>query len=385
MPKNIIICCDGTGNEIKENLSNVLKLFRVVKKNKTQVVYYDPGVGTISNSNAWSRFKNKAKGVFGLATGYGLDDNVLEAYKFLIQNYKQGDRIYLFGFSRGAYSVRVLAGFLHLVGLLDISRENLCEYALTAYKQSSENNDLAIGWRFQKITETRRVSVHFMGVWDTVGSVIVPRPDRFYIPMSQYLPYTKKNPSVRTFRHAMAIDEKRRMFRIFKWDEAQKFKSNPFIDDKDADDQDCQQLWFAGVHSDIGGGYPEAESGLAKIPLQWMIDEAVEHGLEIKDRMYKRLVSGEKHKNQIEYVAPDPFAAQHDSMNMAWSLLEWIPKKDHSEKWPRRQSKFGYYLPRSEPRLIGDQEQIHSSVSERLANTKLKPLYKPNNLPAKNP
>ncbi len=110
MPKSIIICCDGTGNEIKENESNVLKFYRLLLKNKKQVVFYDPGVGTISNSGAWSTFKSKSKGVLGLVTGFGLDKNVLDAYRFLIRNYEDGDDIYLFGFSRGAYTVRVLAG-----------------------------------------------------------------------------------------------------------------------------------------------------------------------------------------------------------------------------------------------------------------------------------
>ena len=117
MPKSIVVCCDGTGNEIKEHQSNVLKFYRILEKDENQVVYYDPGVGTISNSGAWAVFKNKAKGVFGLITGYGLDDNVLEAYRFIIKHYQDGDRIYLFGFSRGAYTIRVLAGFMRLIGL----------------------------------------------------------------------------------------------------------------------------------------------------------------------------------------------------------------------------------------------------------------------------
>ncbi|TDR23487.1 DUF2235 domain-containing protein [Marinicella litoralis] len=383
MPKNIIICCDGTGNEIKENLSNVLKLFRVLNKNQSQVVYYDPGIGTISNSSAWARLKNHAKGIFGLATGYGLDDNVLDAYKFLMRHYKQGDKIFLFGFSRGAYSVRVLAGFLNLVGLLDPAKENLCGYALTAYKQSSENNDLAIGWRFQNILETRRVTIHFMGVWDTVASIIIPRPDRFYIPSFQALPYTKTNPAVRTFRQAMAIDEKRRMFRLYPWQADQKFKPNPFIKDKNAEAQDSKQVWFAGVHSDIGGGYPEADSGLAKIPLQWMIDEAVEQGLQIKAVIYKRLVLGQNPANSLKtYVAPNPEAKQHDSMNAVWKILEWLPKSDFAKEWPSRPSKFGMYLPLGEPRFINEDATIHPSVKTRQSGTELDPPYRPVNLSA---
>jgi uncharacterized protein (DUF2235 family) len=119
MPRNIVICCDGTGNEIKADLSNVLKLFRVLKKTGPQLVDYDPGIGTLSSSDGWSRLKQKIKLVFGLATGQGLDANILDAYRFLIDNYQDGDQVYLFGFSRGAYTVRVLAGFLNLIGLLE--------------------------------------------------------------------------------------------------------------------------------------------------------------------------------------------------------------------------------------------------------------------------
>ena len=162
MGRNLIVCCDGTGNEIKENQSNVLKFYRLVKKDNTQIGFYDPGVGTISNSNAWARFKNRAKGVFGLATGYGLDTNVLEAYKFLTKNYQDGDQIYLFGFSRGAYTIRVLAGFLNMVGLVNTHNENLFNYALIAYKQASNRGDLAIAWRFQEVMDTKRVTIRFI-------------------------------------------------------------------------------------------------------------------------------------------------------------------------------------------------------------------------------
>jgi uncharacterized protein (DUF2235 family) len=136
MPKSIVICCDGTGNELEANLSNVLKLFRIVRKSEEQIVYYDPGVGTISSSDSWSRLKSNFYGVLGLATGYGLDENVLEAYTFLLNNYDEGDHVFLFGFSRGAYTIRVLGGFLQLVGLLERPQANLCGYALTAYKRA---------------------------------------------------------------------------------------------------------------------------------------------------------------------------------------------------------------------------------------------------------
>src|ERR1051325_1109908 len=125
MAKNIVVLCDGTGNEIEANLSNVLKLYGILRKTDEQVVYYNPGVGTIGSADPWSRLKSDALGVLGLLTGYGLDENVLGAYQFLIDTYAEGDRIYLFGFSRGAYTIRVLAGFLRLIGLLAPAQKNL--------------------------------------------------------------------------------------------------------------------------------------------------------------------------------------------------------------------------------------------------------------------
>ena len=105
MPKDIVVCCDGTGNEIGTNISNVLKLFRVLEKSDEQRVYYHPGVGTIGLQSTWRRLKQEARGVFSMATGAGLDKDVLGGYRFLCENYEEGDRVFLFGFSRGAYTV----------------------------------------------------------------------------------------------------------------------------------------------------------------------------------------------------------------------------------------------------------------------------------------
>ncbi|HMB48294.1 MAG TPA: DUF2235 domain-containing protein [Afifellaceae bacterium] len=377
MPRNIVICCDGTGNEINENISNVLKLFRCLKQDDTQLTYYDPGVGTLSHSSAWGRFKLNAKLVFGLATGWGLDAHILQAYRFLIDHYEEGDRIFLFGFSRGAYTVRALAGFLYLVGLLRRDQANLSSYGLVAYKQASEKDDLKIAWRFHQISRARRLPIHFVGVWDTVSSMIVPRPDRFYIPSLQVLPYTRTNPGVEIFRHAISIDERRRMFRLNQWWPPVEFKPDPFADSKKP--HDCRQLWFAGTHSDIGGGWPEPRSGLSKIALLWMIEEAKAHGLKVNTQMVNHLVKGAKRKGgRHEYVPPDPAADINKSMNWAWRILEWLPKSCRWKEWPPRPCRLGLYLPRAEPRYVDhDMEGLHPSVPERM---RLRPDYRPENL-----
>ena len=390
MPKKIVICCDGTGNEIKENQSNVLKLYRVLKESPDQIGFYDPGVGTISNSGAWSKIKNKTKGVFGLATGAGLDTNVLDAYRFLIRHYvhdeepEKRDEIYLFGFSRGAHTVRVLAGFINMVGLLHPHQEHLAAYALTAYKQSATKDEFDIAWRVQEVLATRRVTIRFLGCWDTVASVIVPRWDRLYAPFSlEKLPYARTNPAVHTFRHACAIDERRRMFRLSRWTEPQKFKEHPFVKDDAAREQDIEQVWFAGVHGDIGGGYAEGESGTAKYPLWWMVDEARAHGLEFREEMVKRLVRGENPSNvekgsKRDYAKPSPVAKLHNSMTWAWKPLEYLPKLRKHHDDPEKQKSGFLYFPLKERRYIPEGSKIHYSVLER---QNVEPDYAPPNLP----
>ncbi len=380
MSRKLIVCCDGTGNEIKKNQSNVLKFHRLLEKNSSQITYYDPGVGTISDSSDWQRWKSQSKMVFGLATGFGLDGNVLDAYRFLLNNYREGDQVYLLGFSRGAYTVRVLAGFINMVGLLAPENENLCGYALTGYKQASQKDDLAIAWRFQEVMETRRITIRFMGCWDTVGSVIVPRPDRLYVPSLEELPYTRQNPCVQAFRHALAIDERRRMFRVYPWENGQKFKTNPFVKDEAAKEQDCKQVWFAGVHADIGGGYPESESGAAKFPLRWMVEEAKAAGLTFRKTMFGRLVEGNNPKGSTRhYAAPDVNAALHNSMNKGWKILEYLPKSAKRVECKNRSAKLGMYLPKCEPRTILQDAVIDDSVWQRTQYCPGKP-YKPENL-----
>ena len=403
--KNIVICCDGTGNEISENISNVLKLYRCLRKTgKTephQAVFYDPGVGTLAQPDTWHRFKANFNLVLGLATGYGLDDNVLSAYCFLVDNYEDGDKIFLFGFSRGAYTVRVLAGLIHKVGLISPNQVNLAGSGLIAYKQYSSDNPKAgrgqvvevsdedgpmpadrfdLAAQFARITSTRWPNVHFVGVWDTVASVIVPRRDRFFISFSlEELAFTLANASVQIFRQAASIDEERCMFRLKAWDTPQTFKPVRFNDVNNTP-QDSKQVWFAGVHCDVGGGYPEKEAGLSKYPLLWMIDEAVAAGLAVNPRTVNQLAWGVQRKNSpFSYVAPDIRGTLHNSMTPAWRILEYLPKSAKYKEWPKREAHFGFYIPDCEPRFIPDGAAIHESVLMRIAEIK---EYRPVNLPA---
>ena len=404
--RNIIICCDGTGNEISENISNVLKLYRCLRKTEKtqprQLVFYDPGVGTLERPDPWHKLKQDFNAILGLATGFGLDFNVLAAYAFLVHNYQAGDQIYLFGFSRGAYTVRVLAGLIHKIGLITPEQVNLAGSGLIAYKQFSSDEapklraslksftDVATAEdalpqsafdnaaQFARITSTRWPTIRFVGVWDTVASVIVPRADRFYWPSLEELAFTIVNPSVQTFRQAISMDERRCMFRLKKWDDPQTYKHNRF-NDAHAEPQDILQVWFAGVHADIGGGYPEKQSGLSKYPLLWMIDEATKCGLQVNQATVNQLAWGIQRKGSpYSYVVPDVRGDLHTSLSGAWWILEYIPKSATYKEWPARKTYFGYYIPDAEPRLIPDGAVIHESALLRMDAM---PSYRPVNLP----
>jgi len=383
--RNLVILCDGTGNELGGALSdkvsdirisNVLKLYRIAEKGKRQLVYYSPGVGTIGRVDWLFRWKQKVLGVLGLITGYGLDDNVLGAYRFLAENWEDGDQIYLFGFSRGAWTARVLAGLVQLIGLVRPPQLNMCDNALATYKRAAKDNKLPIAWHFARVIGSRFPTIHFMGLWDTVASVIVPRSDRMWIPSLETLPYTERNPSVRIFRHALALDERRRMFRVAKWAQPQNYVPNRFRPEEKVD-QDIEQRWFPGVHSDIGGGYREDESGLSKIPLIWMVEEAKKAGLRITDGNIRKFAYGVRDSNEEHgYSQPDPAAKMHQSLTLGWKPLEILPKLTKYREWTRA-SFLGFYLPLAEPRPVNLQHIVDQSVRDRMASDT---TYRPPNM-----
>ena len=169
------------------------------------------------------------------------------------------------------------------------------------------------------------------------------------------------------------------MYRLLAWEEGQPFWSNRFVPHERSEAQDSQQVWFAGVHADIGGGYPEIESGLSKFPLIWMIDEAVKAGLTFNARTVNQLAWGvQRRLSAIEYSSPSVTAMIHNSMTLGWRAFECLPKLNTEREWPRRKSRLGLYIPNGEPRFIPSGAKIHESVVKRmdaLAN------YRPINLP----
>ena len=351
MPKNIIICCDGTGNEFGRSNSNVVKLYGIVDRIPNhQIAYYDPGVGTTKSPGIGLSIKANARKLLGLVTGYGLYDNVYEAYSYLMENYEDGDKVFLFGFSRGAYTVRVLAGFLFFTGLLEKGCQNLIPYAFNIYSQKKPDFDK--GFRF-KARFSRTCKIEFMGIWDTVSSV-------GYFGNWRTFPYTANNKLIKTIRHAIAIDERRAYY------------TQNNLGSKNADVQDIKEVWFPGVHSDVGGSYPEEESGLAKIPLQWMLNEAFNHGLIVDFKRYMRVVLGDGGK----YVEPNPLGKLHKSLRSFWYTAEIIPKSVYDYD----NDKKSIIIPFGKRRTIVEDSFIHESVFQRLKGDS---TYKPKNLPEK--
>ncbi len=318
-PKKIVILFDGTSNEIEEDRTNILRLYGCLTKSDTQLVYYDPGVGTLG-ARSWLKLKHQADELLGMATGWGLATNVKEAYRFLVENYDKaaGDQIYLFGYSRGAYTARVLAGFLHEFGLLERRNLNLLDYVYRAYERIGENGAqdafAEIGLHY-RVIRPDLVQIRCLGLFDTVASIIELVG---LVPHLRQHAGTVNNGSVESVRHAVALEESRKMFRPQLWGPDQDYTRTRFKTG-DSLPQDVKEVWFAGSHGDVGGGLPEAQSGLAKIPLIWMIEETARLGLEFKTRTVNEIVLGQNPKKH--YVPPDPLSASQNSMTLGWRLF----------------------------------------------------------------
>ncbi|CAJ0849346.1 hypothetical protein AMST5_00112 [freshwater sediment metagenome] len=366
MPKNIVILLDGTSNQVSADRTNILRLYGVLAKDQHQVVYYNPGVGTLGADGSWLRHWRKVTEVWGLATGWGLDANVKDAYRFLIDEYDRGsgpeedrDCIYIFGFSRGAYSARVLAGFIRALGLIEKRNLNLLDYAYRAYKRIGESG--ATGFEeirlFERMLDPDRPPIRLLGLFDTVSSVI--ESGRFG-PRLRSHAFTKSNTSVEAVRHAVAIDERRTMFNPQLWPAGGEFHSHP-LNKTGAKPQDTLEVWFNGVHGDIGGGLPEKESQLAKVSLAWMIEQVEPMGLRFVNRSVNSVVLGKPQDGS--YVTPEGAARPHDSMTFGWAILEFLPRR--KPELSRRSSLFGWTIPFFERRVIPGGAHLHQTVAER--------------------
>jgi uncharacterized protein (DUF2235 family) len=337
------VCCDGTGNSFQDSNedSNVVKLYSSLVINKEQRGYYHPGVGTMGDPNAIGPITKKWSQLKGLAFGRGLLQNIGDAYRYLMNTYEDGDRIFLFGFSRGAFTARALASVIHVFGLLCAGNDGIIPYILAMYSQRSKKAqrreltfkpDRVFEWQF---SHKKTVHVHFCGLWDTVSSY-----GWVYDPIE--LPFLGSNPIIDIGRHAVSIDERRCYYRDNLWGES-------------LHTQDIRQVWFRGVHSDVGGSYPEQESGLSKITLEWMLVEAQNAGLAIDIRKAQTVLGHLDHGYLPNYVQPDENAILHQSLHGIWWALEYLP---HLNPHTGR----GWSIPKGQRRTIPRGSYLHESV-----------------------
>ncbi len=326
--KNIVIFSDGTCNETDEGYpTNVLKLYKMIeRRSEEQIAFYDPGVGT-------GLYK-----VSGAAFGVGISKNIQECYEFLVDSYEPGDKIYLFGFSRGAYTARSLGGMIKKAGILKRRNRERSNSAFKIYK--GEDDDRVIRTFKAKYcwetTEESHHDVHFIGVWDTVSALGFPLAAVHSLnPFSQRL-YgfhdARLSEGVKFGYQALAIDEKRKIFKPELWDE------HP------VEGQTIEQVWFAGVHSNIGGGY--RRSGLSDISLQWMEAKARGAGVRFWPENKKPVLT-----------SPNPNCKLYDSRSGLGKIYIKVDRE------------------------IASGSRIHKSVFERKADEGS--LYGPENLPDK--
>ncbi|KAH9979975.1 hypothetical protein BGW80DRAFT_1514339 [Lactifluus volemus] len=326
-PRSLVLCFDGTANEFSKHNTNVVKLYSILKKDRpdVQLCYYQEcalhlilrfgqaGVGTYFQPGVVSPFFRFAARILDEALAWYLSEHIMDGYKFLMQNYHEGDSVSIFGFSRGAYTARALAGMLHKVGLLSKDNFEQVAFAYRLYKSSSrKDNKLAA--RFKR-SFSREVPIDFLGVWDTVASV--------GLFSNRTLPFVGTNNTIRVFRQALSLDECRAKFcpnlyhrpvvtpsparprnrplyeRIWKAlkgvTRPRRSRDTPHsVHDLESRlprhrtklefKKDVKEVWFAGAHSDVGGGLVDdmEKYALSNIPLRWMVREILEAGSHIR-------------------------------------------------------------------------------------------------------
>ena len=348
MSKNIVVCSDGTGNRGgKRRGTNVWRIFNAVDrhhKDREQITYYDDGVGT---------HNVRLLRLLGGAFGWGLCRNICEAYEFLALNYEEGDKIFLFGFSRGGYTVRSLAGMICRCGLLERdavvqasrrTRRRDVKRILHAYRSETPTPDGASAEQIRKCLEIgnlrlRSVKIHFVGVWDTVDAVGVPFDElkECVDPIWRCVfkrrlwgfHDLKPHPAIRHAYQALALDDERKTFHPLVWKVPNSKPHDPTgpadsnesetscvagDDRKREGKQIVAQVWFAGAHSNVGGGYPK--DSLSLVPLLWMMHRAHECELRFLERKW------DEYREDA-----DPHGRLHDSRN-GWGIFYRYARRD---------------------------------------------------------
>lgn len=332
--KRIVICADGTWQSPEsDNPTHILRIAQGLEaedaQGNAQVVYYDWGVGSEGDR------------LSGGLTGNGIDKNIMDCYRFIVHNYDDGDLIYLFGFSRGAYTMRSLGGLIRNCGILRREHADQVSAAYELYRArgpaSSPSQDKARLFRLQYAVADI-TPIEFIGVFDTVGALGIPAPFLGTLGTARYLFHdTEPSSIIRHARHAVAIDEMRQDFEPALW------TLKPGID--------LKQVWFAGVHTDIGGGY--ADHALGDHAGLWMCREAETCGLRFATHLYAQLQPDHRAAQHNEYKGfyrvmrrsqpRQPEQVLHRSVQRRWqdNAVKYDSKplkqllKSHSNDWQR--------------------------------------------------
>jgi uncharacterized protein (DUF2235 family) len=272
MPKRIVICADGTWNEPGlETTTNVVSLASAVlpvdRHGKVQVIYYHKGVGT--RRGLWEH-------MVGGGFGVGIDENIEDLYLFLANNYAPGDELFLFGFSRGAYTVRSLAGLIRKCGVLKRDNMRMYSKAYDKYRERGRGTSpsSAAATHFRAAHSWPDLNIRFIGVWDTVGALGIPvSPLRFWNKRRYEFHDVQLSRSVDSAYQALAIDERRKPFLPAIWTQHPEAPKSQVV----------EQAWFPGVHCDVGGGYKD--TGLSNGALLWLWHRAEACGLALDAKL----------------------------------------------------------------------------------------------------
>lgn len=291
MSKRIVYCADGTWDDPQSN-TNVYKLFKALPTSSEQIAFYDDGVGSDGS---------RIDKIIGGAFGNKLLQKIKEGYTKIAHTYEKNDDIFLFGFSRGAYTARSVAGMIAVCGLpTGPFDDKLIDAAFKAYKNPDQRDDLA------KKYSLHPARIKMIGVWETVGSLGIPAIFGKIDKNTYGFLDTELHENVLNAYHALSIDERREEFPATLW-------ATPRVP---VPGQTIQQVWFSGVHCDIGGGYPE--SGLSDITFSWMLKKAMDLNLQVDPSVAAQYASLDA-KNSLGKL--------HNSWNMLWLF----PKVRHIE------------------------------------------------------
>ncbi|WP_019971646.1 DUF2235 domain-containing protein [Mycobacterium sp. 141] len=312
MPRRLVLCCDGTWNTPDQQApTNVTKVALAVAdhdaRGTEQRVFYSLGVGT-----------TRGERIIGGAFGYGLSHNVIEAYRFLVENYVPGDELFFFGFSRGAFTVRSAAGFVRNAGILRPQHADRIGEAYTLYRdRTSKTHPRSTEATLFRRSFSYESRIRFIGVWDTVGALGIPVTGLAKLVNKRWRFHdTDLSSYVDAAFQALAIDEMRGPFRPTLW----AHQPDP------PENQRVEQVWFSGVHSDVGGGYPEHD--LSDITLLWMVGCARDCGLAFYPTAFDQHPPGaappapeEETLATQTQVYPDAFGKQHQTRTGIYRLI----------------------------------------------------------------